>query len=383
MNKLMRCSLCASILGLLVAVMGPAVVSAGFKTKLMISAIKLPPGFKIDIFADQVTGARSMALSPSGILFVGTRDTGRVYAVIDQDKDFKADRIITIAQGLNMPNGVALRNGDLYVAEVRRILRFRQIESHLDKGVTPEVVYDHYPSDRHHGWKFIRFGPDGKLYVPVGAPCNVCRSEEPLYATITRLDPDTGAMEIFAHGVRNSVGFDWNPRTGVLWFTDNGRDWLGDNQPPDELNRAPLQGLHFGFPFCHGGVIADPEFGSQQSCAQFTPPAMALGAHVAPLGMRFYTGRMFPAQYRDQIFIAEHGSWNRSQKVGYDISLVKLANDRSVSYEPFAKGWLLGNSAWGRPVDLEVMPDGSLLVSDDRNGVIYRITYQEPGAATN
>ena len=383
MNKLMRCSLCALILGLLVAVMGPAVVSAGFKTKLMISAIKLPPGFKIDIFADQVTGARSMALSPSGILFVGTRDTGRVYAVIDQDKDFKADRIITIAQGLNMPNGVALRNGDLYVAEVRRILRFRQIESHLDKGVTPEVVYDHYPSDRHHGWKFIRFGPDGKLYVPVGAPCNVCRSEEPLYATITRLDPDTGAMEIFAHGVRNSVGFDWNPRTGVLWFTDNGRDWLGDNQPPDELNRAPLQGLHFGFPFCHGGVIADPEFGSQQSCAQFTPPAMALGAHVAPLGMRFYTGRMFPAQYRDQIFIAEHGSWNRSQKVGYDISLVKLANDRSVSYEPFAKGWLLGNSAWGRPVDLEVMPDGSLLVSDDRNGVIYRITYQEPGAATN
>ena len=383
MNKLMRCSLCALILGLLVAVMGPAVVSAGFKTKLMISAIKLPPGFKIDIFADQVTGARSMALSPSGILFVGTRDTGRVYAVIDQDKDFKADRIIIIAQGLNMPNGVALRNGDLYVAEVRRILRFRQIESHLDKGVTPEVVYDHYPSDRHHGWKFIRFGPDGKLYVPVGAPCNVCRSEEPLYATITRLDPDTGAMEIFAHGVRNSVGFDWNPRTGVLWFTDNGRDWLGDNQPPDELNRAPLQGLHFGFPFCHGGVIADPEFGSQQSCAQFTPPAMALGAHVAPLGMRFYTGRMFPAQYRDQIFIAEHGSWNRSQKVGYDISLVKLANDRPVSYEPFAKGWLLGNSAWGRPVDLEVMPDGSLLVSDDRNGVIYRITYQEPGAATN
>ena len=383
MNKLMRCSLWASILGLLVAVMGPAVVSAGFKTKLMMSAIKLPPGFKIDIFADQVTGARSMALSPSGILFVGTRDTGRVYAVIDQNKDFKADRIITIAQGLNMPNGVALRNGDLYVAEVRRILRFRQIESHLDKGVTPEVVYDKYPSDRHHGWKFIRFGPDGKLYVPVGAPCNVCRSEEPIYATITRLDPDTGAMEIFAHGVRNSVGFDWNPRTGVLWFTDNGRDWLGDNQPPDELNRAPLQGLHFGFPFCHGGVIADPEFGSQQSCAQFTPPAMVLGAHVAPLGMRFYTGRMFPVQYRDQIFIAEHGSWNRSQKVGYDISLVKLSNDRPVSYEPFAKGWLLGNSAWGRPVDLEVMPDGSLLVSDDRNGVIYRITYQEPGAATN
>lgn len=383
MNKLLRCWLWALIGGLLMPLIGPAGVSAGFKTKLMLSAIKLPAGFKIDIYADQVTGARSMALSPSGILFVGTRETGRVYAVIDQDKDFKADRIVTIAQGLNMPNGVAFRDGDLYVAEVRRILRFRQIESRLNKNVTPEVVYDQYPSDRQHGWKYIRFGPDGKLYVPVGAPCNVCRSEKPIYATITRLDPDSGAMEIFAHGVRNCVGFDWQPQTGELWFTDNGRDWLGDDQPPDELNRAPLQGLHFGFPFCHGSSIADPEYGSQQSCSQFTPPAMALGAHVAALGMRFYTGRMFPAQYQGQIFIAEHGSWNRSQKVGYDVSVVKLSNDRPVSYEPFAKGWLLGNTAWGRPVDLELMPDGSMLVSDDRNGVIYRITYQEPGSANN
>lgn len=380
MNNRLCCRAGATILGLLIMI-APAGVWAGFKTKLMLSAIKLPPGFKIDIYADQVTGARSMALSPSGVLFVGTRDTGRVYAVIDQDKDFKADRIVTIAQGLNMPNGVAVRNGDLYVAEVRRILRFSQIESRLDKAGAPEVVYDQYPGDRHHGWKFIRFGPDGKLYVPVGAPCNVCRSQEPVYATITRLDPDSGAMEIFAHGVRNSVGFDWHPRTGELWFTDNGRDWLGDDQPPDELNHAPLQGLHFGFPFCHAGLIADPEYGGQQTCAQFTSPAIPLGAHVAALGMRFYTGRMFPRQYRGQIFIAEHGSWNRSQKVGYDIALVKLSDGRAVSYEPFAQGWLLGNTAWGRPVDVELMPDGSLLVSDDSNGVIYRITYHEPGAA--
>jgi glucose/arabinose dehydrogenase len=263
------------------------------------------------------------------------------------------------------------------VAEVHRILRFPKIETHLEKPGLPQVVYDQYPKDRAHGWKFIRFGPDGRLYVPVGAPCNVCKSDNPIYASITRLNRDGSGFEIFAHGVRNTVGFDWNPATGELWFTDNGRDWLGDDQPPDELNYAPIQGLHFGFPFCHGGIIADPEYGSARSCKQYTPPAMALGAHVAALGMRFYTGRMFPTNYRNQIFIAEHGSWNRSEKVGYRISLVKLSGNKAVSYEPFATGWLTGSLAWGRPVDLLVMPDGSLLVSDDKNGVIYRITYKE------
>ena len=346
------------------------------KVKILLSAIEMPPGFKINLYADNVPGARSLALSPSGVLFVGTRQAGRVYAVVDQDRDMRADRIAVIADGLDLPNGVALWDGDLYVAEVHRILRYPQIETRLNAPPKPEVVFDGFPKDRHHGWKFIRFGPDGRLYVPIGAPCNVCRREEALYATITRLNRDGGEFEIFANGVRNSVGFDWHPQTGELWFTDNGRDWLGDDQPPDELNRAPIQGLHFGFPFCHGGVLADPEFGGDQSCSQFTAPAAQLGAHVAALGMRFYTGRMFPESYKNQILIAEHGSWNRSRKIGYRVTLVRLQGNRVSSYEPFAQGWLIEDNAWGRPVDLEIMADGSVLVSDDQNGAIYRISYE-------
>ncbi len=351
-------------------------VQADFKTKLLLTSVDLPPGFTISLYADHVPDARSMALSPSGVLFVGTRKDGRVYAVVDKDGDFKADRVVILADGLNMPNGVALWDGDLFVAEVHRILRYPQIENHLEKPGQPEVVYNKLPRQRSHGWKFIRFGPDGRLYIPVGAPCNVCKRDEPVYASITRMNRDGSGFEIYAHGVRNTVGFDWHPATGELWFTDNGRDWLGDDQPPDELNRASLQGLHFGFPFCHGGVLPDPELGSGQSCDQYTAPAMALGAHVAALGMRFYTGTMFPPEYRNQIFIAEHGSWNRSEKVGYRITLVRLDGDKAVSYEPFATGWLTGGFAWGRPVDLLVMRDGSMLVSDDKNGVIYRISYK-------
>jgi glucose/arabinose dehydrogenase len=359
------------------AICGPGLPMAatGLKVKMMLAAVELPPGFKISVYADNVPGARSLALAPSGVLFVGTRQLGRVYAVVDRDRDMRADEVITIADGLEMPNGVALRSGDLYVAEVHRILRYPQIETRLKSPPDPEIVFDGFPKDPHHGWKFVRFGPDGRLYVPVGAPCNVCRKEEPVYATITRMYPDGGGFEIFAHGVRNSVGFDWHPETGELWFTDNGRDGLGDDQPPDELNRAPVKGLHFGFPFCHGGVLADPDYGSDQSCRQFTPPAAPLHAHVAPLGMRFYTGRMFPRRYLNQIFIAEHGSWNRSRKSGYRIALVQVRDNRVERYEAFAQGWLVGEAAWGRPVDLEVMADGSMLVSDDQNGVIYRITY--------
>ncbi len=374
MNRL-KTILLLMMTGCLLTAAWPQPSQGGVKEKMLLSAINMPSGFKIDIYTDAVPGARSMAVSPSGVLFVGTRQIGKVYAVVDQDKDLKPDKVITLADGLNMPNGVAYWNGDLFVAEVGRILRFRQVESHLDQPLLPEVVNQSYPNDLRHGWKFIRFGPDGKLYVPVGAPCNVCLSDDPIFATITRINRDGSGFEIFARGVRNTVGFDWHPRTGELWFTDNGRDWMGDNQPPDELNRANMQGLHFGFPYCHGGTIGDPKFGTVQSCEQFTAPVQTLGPHVAALGMRFYNGEMFPEEFRHQIFIAEHGSWNRNEKIGYRVSWVKLSGDKAISYEPFAQGWLAGSTVWGRPVDVEIMSDGSMLVSDDMSGIIYRISY--------
>ena len=339
--------------------------------------ITLPPGFHISIYADNIEGARSMALSPDGVLFVGTRGEGKVYAILDTNKDYKADEIITIASGLNMPNGVAFRNGSLYVAEISRILRYDNIEAKLHNPLKPVVIYDKFPPDTHHGWKFIRFGPDGKLYVPVGAPCNICERPDP-YESITRMNPDGSDFEIYARGIRNSVGFDWDPGTKELWFTDNGRDLLGDNIPPDELNHAPHKGMNFGFPYFYGDNIPNPEFkDAGKDPSKYTPPAQDLGPHVASLGMRFYTGKMFPAEYRDQIFIAEHGSWNRSHKIGYRITLVKLKDNKPVSYSVFAQGWLKGESVSGRPVDLQIMPDGSMLVSDDYAGVIYRITYSK------
>ncbi len=344
---------------------------------LPIHRIKLPPGFKLDLFARNVPNARSMTLSPNGTLFVGTREKGRVYAVLDHNEDNQAEELITISRGLNMPNGVAFRNGSLFVAEVSRVLRFDEIETRLHDPPAPVVVYDGFPRDKHHGWKFIRFGPDGMLYIPVGAPCNVCEKDDERYATITRMKPDGRGLDIFAHGVRNSVGFDWHPKTKELWFTDNGRDWLGDDLPPDELNHAPRKGLNFGFPYCHGKNIPDPKFGDKRQCREFVPPAMELGPHVAALGMRFYTGKMFPHEYRNQIFIAEHGSWNRSTPIGYRIMLVRIENSRTVKYEVFAEGWLQGVRAWGRPVDVLVLPDGALLVSDDRANAIYRISYEK------
>lgn len=344
--------------------------------ELPLEKIKLPPGFRISVYAGNVPNARAMALGKNGTLFVGSRSAGKVYAVIDRDKDQKADEVITLARGLNMPSGVAFRDESLYVAEVNRVLRFDQIESKLSNPGTPVVVNDSFPKDRHHGWKFIGFGPDGMLYVPVGAPCNICERDDPRYASIMRMKPDGTGLEIFARGVRNTVGFDWHPQTNELWFTDNGRDMLGDDIPPDELNRAPQPGLHFGYPYCHGGTIPDPEFGSKRRCDEFVAPAINLGPHVAAIGMRFYTGSMFPEEYRQQIFIAEHGSWNRSTPIGYRVTLVRLKDNRAISYEPFAEGWLQGGRAWGRPADVLVMPDGALLVSDDSAGVIYRISYQ-------
>jgi glucose/arabinose dehydrogenase len=352
-------------------------VAASSSQRLPLDQIKLPPGFAIGLYASHVPNARSMSLSPNGTLFVGTRTAGNVYAIVDRNHDHKAKEVITLVRGLNMPNGVGFRDGALYVAEVDRMLRYDNIEAHLKDPPKPVVVNESFPRDRHHGWKFIRFGPDGLLYVQVGAPCNVCEREDPRYASITRMKPDGTRLEIFARGVRNTVGFDWHPKTGELWFTDNGRDWLGDNMPPDELNHAPKQGLHFGFPYCHGKNIPDPEFGNSRKCEEFIPPAIELGPHVGALGMRFYTGRMFPDEYRDQIFIAEHGSWNRSTPIGYRVTLVRLDNHRPVKYEVFAEGWLQGGRAWGRPVDVLVMPDGSMLVSDDEADAIYRISYKK------
>lgn len=340
-----------------------------------LQTILLPPGFEISLFASGVTGARSLALGDEGTIFVGTRSEGRVYALEDSNGDFKADTVHIIAEGLNSPNGVAFRNGALYVAEISRVLRYDDIEKHLLSPTRPVVLSEAFPTDGHHGWKFIRFGADGKLYIPVGVPCNVCEETDERYGTIMRMNPDGSELEIYARGVRNSVGFDWQPDTNTLYFTDNGRDWLGNENPPDELNAAPKKGMHFGFPYCHGGTIADPDFGKGKRCDDYTPPAMNLGAHAAALGMRFYTGEQFPAEYKKQVFIAEHGSWNRIPPFGYRITLVRFENATALSYETFAEGWLDGINSWGRPVDLLQLHDGSLLVSDDKAGAIYRIRY--------
>ncbi len=350
--------------------------SAGCAAEARPGDIRLPPGFRISIYAE-VPYARSMALGAKGTLFVGTRDSGggEVYAVLPGGPGGGGRRVVAIARGLNSPNGVAFRDGALYVAEIGRILRFDDIESRLADPPKPAVVNDSYPKDAHHGWKFIRFGPDGMLYVPVGAPCNVCERDDPRYASITRIRPDGSGFEIFASGVRNTVGFDWSPESKELWFTDNGRDWLGDDLPPDELNRAPRKGLHFGFPYVYGNNVPDPDLGARGKGRAVTPPELALPAHVASLGMRFYTGAMFPPRYRGGIFIAEHGSWNRSTPIGYRVTFVRIVDNRAAGYEVFAEGWLKGGRAWGRPVDVQPMPDGALLVSDDKAGLIYRISY--------
>ncbi len=345
---------------------------------LPLEKIKMPAGFSIEVFAE-VNNARSMAMSPEGTLYVSNRNGDKVYAVKDTDGDNKADKRWVIASGLNMPNGVAVKDGDLYVAEVSRISKYQNIEANLGKAITPVVINDTYPTETHHGWKYIAFGPDGKLYVPVGAPCNICKSEKEIYASITSINKDGSDLKIVARGIRNTVGFTWHPVTNELWFTDNGRDLLGDEIPPCELNRAPEAGMHFGYPFCHGSTISDPEFGKEQPCSKFTVPAQNLGPHVAPLGLKFYTGDAFPPQYKNQLFIAEHGSWNRSKKIGYRVSLVNIEdNTKATAYKTFAEGWLneATQESWGRPVDVLVLKDGSMLVSDDQAGVVYRIYYK-------
>ncbi len=364
----MKHSMIASILAL--------AATQSLAQSLPLDRIKLPPGFSIEVAA-MVPNARAMTFGRDGTLFVGSGSAGNVYAVTFPPGGGAA-RVRTIASGLRDPAGVAYRDGALYVSAVSRILRFDDIDRRLDAPPAPVVVTDAYPRDGHHGRKFIAFGPDGKLYVPVGAPCNICEPETDRYSVITRIDPDGSGREVVARGVRNTVGFAWHPQTKELWFTDNGRDMLGDDLPPDELNRVEKTGAHFGYPYCHGGTIADPEFGRKRPCSDFVPPAQNLGPHVAALGMRFYTGDQFPPEYRNQVFIAEHGSWNRSRKIGYRVSLVRLdASGRAIEYKPFAEGWLSDTGqVWGRPADVIVAPDGSLLVSDDSAGAIYRIAFK-------
>jgi glucose/arabinose dehydrogenase len=347
--------------------------------------VKLPPGFAIELYADNVPSARELCLSDSGVLFIGSNAAGKVYAAVDSDGDVHADEVITLASGLHLPVGVALHGGDLYYSEVERVSRITDVERDLRRPAAAVKVTD-FPDREHHGWKFIAFGPDGMLYVPVGVPCNVCDEGDP-FGAILRFDVSTGGdagatRQVVARGMRNTVGFDWHPVTGELWWTDNGRDSMGDNVPPDELNFIPkgsgvdAAAPHFGFPFWHGGTVKDPEYGGQGKAASaYVKPVQNLGPHVAALGMEFYEGGMFPAEYQHQVFIAEHGSWNRSAKIGYRVMLVKTDGKVSQGYSVFAEGWRQGENVWGRPADVEVMRDGSLLVSDDFAGCVYRIFY--------
>lgn len=341
-----------------------------------LQAAEVPENFKVDIFAPEVEGARQMALSDSGIIYVGTRKAGKVYAVEDTNGDFKADKVYTIIDELYMPSAVAYHQGDLYVAEVDKVLRFKDIDKHYKESPKPEVVYDDLPDKSHHGWKYIKFGPDGRLYIPIGVPCNVCDEDDQRFGTIISVDLETKEREFVATGVRNSVGFDWHPQTKELWFTDNGRDWLGDDEPSCELNRVTETGEFFGFPYVHGADFMDPAFGDKLGDREFTPPAWEFQAHVAPLGMTFYTGDMFPEEYQNSIFVTQHGSWNRSTKVGYKVVRLILKDNQVISQEDFITGWLVDGEVKGRPNDVIQLPDGSLLVSDDGFGKIYRVSYK-------
>lgn len=345
--------------------------------ELPLDQIKMPAGFSISVYAE-VQGARSMVMSADGTLFVGTQRSGFVYAVKDTDKDNVADKKWVIASGMNNPNGVAIKNGNLFVAEISKVTKFSAIEKNLENPGKGEVIYDKFPTECAHGWKYIAFGPDGKLYVPVGSPVNIGIPDD-RHAAIFRMNDDGTGIEKFASGIRNTVGFTWHPDTKEMWFTNNGRDMMGDDIPPCELNHAPKPGMNFGYPYFHGTDIKDPQFGGEHQASEFTPTAQNLGAHVAPLGLKFYTGNQFPGEYKNQLFIAEHGSWNRSKKNGYRLSLVKMKNGKAVGYETFASGWLdeTAQKAWGRPVDVLLLTDESMLVSDDMAGVIYRITYKK------
>jgi len=340
--------------------------------KLPVGQLKAPKGFKIEVYVSGIANARSLRLSDKGTLFVSNRLLDKVYAVVEKDGKREAK---VIASGLDRPNGLVFHNSTLYVAEGTRISKLEKIEDNLDNPPKPVIIYSDFPNHQSHGWKFMGLGPDNKLYVNVGAPCNICMPPE-TNAQIRRINLDGSGAEVVARGVRNSVGFDWHPVTKELYFTDNGRDWLSEDLPHDELNRVTKTGQHFGYPFCHQGNLADSEYGWGRSCSEFVAPVALLGPHTAALGMRFYTGSTFPAEYRNAIFVARHGSWNKTKKIGGDIIVAKLNKDGTVkSWEPFITGFLQDNSYIGRPVDLAVMKDGSLLISDDYAGAVYRVSY--------
>lgn len=355
----------------------PSAFSQSDDARIIGKRLRVPAGFTVSVFADRVAGARSLSLGENGWVFVGTGKAGKVYALADRNGDGVADQTLKLAENLFMPNGVAYFNGSLYVAEINRISRFDQMADPSKSNLTPHTVYDRLPSEIHHGWKYLRAGPDGKLYTAVGAPCNICDPEQPIYASLVRLNRDGSRFEILARGIRNTVGFDWQPGTDALFFTDNGRDRLGEDVPPDELNQWRSAGDHFGYPYCHAGAILDPEFGRGKNCSDYKAPVWTFKAHIAPLGMRFYRGDCFPAKYRKQLFVAQHGSWNRKIPEGYRVALVTLADGKPVKEEAFVDGWLTPDGeVLGRPVDILELPDGSILVSDDLNGIIYRIEYR-------
>lgn len=362
-----RLVLLSGLLASLIALAANAAVTA--------TGLTAPPGFHVELFASNVPNVRQLAVSSDGLVFAGSREAGKIYAIIDRNHDFVADEVVTIADDLHLPSGIALHQGALYVGAVERILRYDDIAEHYREHPQPVVLPARLPHDEAHGWKYLGFGPDGMLYVPVGAPCNICLPNPP-YGSILRMQPDGRDVTVYATGIRNSVGFAWHPVTGELWFTDNGRDWLGDDSPSCELNRVTKPGQHFGFPFIHGGGTPDPEFGVGRNAKDFVPPAVKLGAHVAPLGVLFYHGKQFPAEFRRSLLIAEHGSWNRSRKVGYRVVRLELdAQSEVIRNVPFVTGWLQNEEVSGRPADVAELSDGSVLISDDTAGVIYRVRY--------
>ncbi len=349
--------------------------------RLPLSQIKLPRGFSAEVWAHSMPGARTMIQGPKGTYFVGTRSIGRVYAVIDRGgtRDTR-----TIIQGLTQPNGLMVLGGSLYVFAINRVLRYDDIEDKLDAIPQPVDITSRFnlPPETQHGWKYVKVGPDGKVYVPVGVPCNICEVNPATHGHIRRYDPKDWSYEIVARGVRNSVGFDWHPVTKELWFTDNGRDWAGDNGPEDELNRIAKdkEGAHFGFPYCHAQGVPDREIRVPNPCGNVVLPAALMGPHAAALGMTFYTGSMFPPAYRNVAIIARHGSWNRTKRFGYDVVIARLDARGRARVEPFLTGWLVEaeNKFLARPTDLFQLKDGSLLVSDEYGGALYRISYTVP-----
>ena len=352
---------------------------------LPLEALTLHEGFHIEVYAKDVPNARQMALGATGIVYVGSRSEGKIHAVVDADKDGVAEKVVLIAENLTMPSGITYRNGDLFVSEVSQIHKFANIDDTYSTSPKSEIVVADLPAEKHHGWKNIDFGPDGWLYVPVGAPCNICETvddgkfNDERFSSILKFNLQTGDQEWVAKGVRNSVGFDWHPETKELWFSDNGRDWMGDDIPPCEINRVAQQGQHFGYPYFHGGDIPDPDFAGDKKAEDYVYPELNLGAHVAPLGIHFYTADQFPAAYKKRLFVAEHGSWNRSTKSGYRVMMATIEDNNVIDYQPFVDGFLntQEDSAWGRPVAMLTLPDGSLLISDDFANAIYKVTYKK------